>query len=1132
MTDPDLPHAPYISADDLAVELGQAFGPTDEQRAVIEAPLEPGLVVAGAGAGKTETMAGRVVWLIANRYVTPDQVLGLTFTRKAAQQLMIRVRKRLARLAGAQVVDRIDPTGGLRVLLRTVEPEISTYHTYAGRLLGDYGMLMPVEPSVRLVSETERWQIAYDVVTGWDGELDTDRTPAALTQHVLGLASSLADHLVDPGEILEADRELERLILTLPPGPRQRKAVSKDLEKQGDIQVERRELIPLVRAVAAEMRAREVLDFGSQMSLAARLALEHPDVAALERRRFGAVLLDEYQDTGHAQRVLLASVFGAWPRDEGRRGVLAPAVPDVARVPAVPDVARVPAVTAVGDPIQSIYGWRGASASNLPRFITDFPLADGSPAPRRELLTSWRNPESALRIANQASEELRERGVPVSTLRARPDAPDGDVRIALHPTVIDERAWVADAVAGFWRESVESGEPPPTTAVLVRRNADSAGLAAELGARGIPVEVVGLGGLLHTPEVQDVVALLRLAVDPLAGTAAMRLLTGPRWQLGAADLRALWERAGRIATQVGRAAAGTVGSREQLDAALDATLPAELLDVAGLGDAIADPGPAQAYSTVGFDRIKSLDREVRHMRQRLGHPLPEVVAEAERVLGVSIETRIRAARQVGARASGREHLDAFADVVVSYAERPNASLPGLLAFLTAAESIEGGLAPGDIEVATDRVQILTVHSAKGLEWEVVAVPHLSEGIFPSNRALPTWLSSPAELPPELRGDVVAEPGSSRAAEPGAGEGVPRAGFGACANRKDLEEELERHRGALKALSADEDRRLYYVAVTRTERVLLLSGHRWSEDVKKPKAPSRFLEEARVEVPDAVAVWAAEPDEDTENPLEAEPVTAPWPRDFLGAYRPAVDAGAALVLAASATEPGEHEPDPHGWAADVTALLAERERNQALELEVPVPPDLSVSQLVELRRSPAQFARRLRRPVPYRPNPYARRGTAFHAWVERRYGASRLLDLDELPGAADAGGDDDNLALLQRRFEESEWAARTPVDIEVPFEIAVAGTVLRGRMDAVFRDPGGGFTVVDWKTGAQPTEPADERAAAVQLAAYRLAWARLHGCSVDDVRAAFFYVRSGETVAPSDLLDDDGLRVLITSAGGA
>ncbi|RDH09807.1 UvrD-helicase domain-containing protein, partial [Tsukamurella pulmonis] len=325
------PHAPLISAVDLAHELGQAFAPTEEQRAVIEAPLGPCLVVAGAGAGKTETMAGRVVWLIANRYVTPDQVLGLTFTRKAAQQLMIRVRKRLARLAGAPVVDRIDPAGQLRASLRAVEPEISTYHAYAGRLLGDYGMLLPVEPSVRLVSETERWQIAYDVVTGWDEALELDRNPANLTEWVLGLSGALADHLVTPDQLEADDDELERLMGLLPPGPRQRAAPNAALLKAAEVQEQRRRLIPLVRAVAAEMRAREVLDFGSQMGLAAQLALANPDVAGLERARFGAVLLDEYQDTGHAQRMLLASLFG------GPSGAAA--------------------VTAVGDPIQSIYGW-------------------------------------------------------------------------------------------------------------------------------------------------------------------------------------------------------------------------------------------------------------------------------------------------------------------------------------------------------------------------------------------------------------------------------------------------------------------------------------------------------------------------------------------------------------------------------------------------------------------------------------------------------------------------------------------------------------------------------------------------------------------------------------------------------
>jgi hypothetical protein len=152
----------------------------------------------------------------------------------------------------------------------------------------------------------------------------------------------------------------------------------------------------------------------------------------------------------------------------------------------------------------------------------------------------------------------------------------------------------------------------------------------------------------------------------------------------------------------------------------------------------------------------------------------------------------------------------------------------------------------------------------------------------------------------------------------------------------------------------------------------------------------------------------------------------------------------------------------------------------------------VSRLVELAADPAGLASRLRRPLPLPPNPHARRGTAFHAWLEQRFGAAQLLDLDELPGAADEGSaSDDALADLQEAFLASDWADRRPVEAEVPFETVIAGVAVRGRMDAVFADPDGGFTVVDWKTGPLPD---DTRlpALAVQLAAYRLAWADLAG----------------------------------------
>ncbi|QCQ91945.1 ATP-dependent helicase [Rhodococcus sp. SGAir0479] len=1113
----------FVSPAELAEALGQ-FPPTPEQAAVIEAPLGPTLVVAGAGAGKTETMAARVVWLVANGLVEPEQVLGLTFTRKAAQQLTSRIRKRLAKLAGSALVRDLDPGGGLRSRILGSEPEVSTYHSYAGRLLSEHGLLLPIEPSATLLSETELWQLAYRVVSAWDGDLDTDRSPASITESVLALSGQLAEHLVEPADLREAHTELDKLIHTLPAGPRQKGGPSKPLLNLLEVQHQRLDLLPLVQRLAETLRREGSLDFGSQMSLAARVAAEHPEVGRCERSRFRVVLLDEYQDTGHAQRVLLSSLFGGGA-DAGL------------------------ALTAVGDPMQSIYGWRGASAANLPRFATDFPLPDGTPAPTLELLTSWRNPPEALELANMVSDPLRDRGVAVSMLRARPGAVPGDVRLALLDTVAGERAWVADRIAAEYAAARAESGKPPTAAVLVRRNADAAPVAEELRARGLAVEVVGLGGLLHTPEVADVVAMLRLVADPMAGSAAVRVLTGARWQIGAADLRALWRRAGELGIRTGYGTSGAVTDAAALGDALGSALPGEHAEQAGLADALADPGPAQRYSESGYVRICALAAELASLRERLGQPLTELVAEVERVIGIGIEAQART-RIGDVGGAGREHLDAFADVVAGYANRSSATLTGLLSFLAAAEHVENGLTPGEVEVAPDRVQVLTVHSAKGLEWEVVAVPHLTGGVFPSTQASATWLGSVAELPPTLRGDR-AVPGESA-------DGVPVLDLENVYDRKDLENEIDAHKKALARRRLDEDRRLFYVALTRTERALFVSGHHWTESGPTPKGPSPFLSELHDLVSTwegaplgVIDEWAPAPDDGSENPLTATPRTAQWPRDPLGRRRADVEQGARLVRDALAAlragageEHGGEEPgeDPDNWAADVDALLAERAARGAGTADVELPAQMSVSQLVDLAADPDELAARLRRPLPFPPNPLARRGTAFHAWVERRFGATRLLDFDELPGAADTGvGTETELALLQDAFLRSPWADRNPVEVEVPFETSVAGTVLRGRIDAVFADPDGGWTVIDWKTGAEPSA-ANERAVVMQLAAYRLAWAELIAAResqatgrpaappMDKVRAAFHYVRTGRTIAPSDLPDAERLARLIRNAG--
>lgn len=1106
---------PRFTPNDLAAALGLPE-PTTEQQAVIAAPAGPLLVVAGAGAGKTETMAARVVWLVANSFVKPENVLGLTFTRKAAHQLSARIRSRLARLAGTDLIRRADPTGELRAHLHMSEPEVSTYHAYAGRLLTEHALRLPIEPSVTLLSETELWQLAHRVVSTWDGDLDIERTPASVTSSVLALSGALDEHMADIDDLASAHVELEKLIYYLPPGPRQHPEPNQRLLGYLATQHQRLQLIPLVQRLRAVLREEGLLDYGSQMSLAARLAAGHPEVGEAERARFRVVLLDEYQDTGHSQRVLLASLFGNG---------------------ADPDLA----VTAVGDPIQSIYGWRGASAANLPRFATDFPLGDGSPAPRRELLTSWRNPISALAVANEVSEPLRRRGVPVSVLNARPGAPDGQIQVALCPDIVAERRWIAEQMSREYEAARERGEAPPTAAILVRRNRDAAAIADALHEVGLPVEVVGLGGLLETPEVQDLVAMLRLVTDPGAGPAAMRVLTGARWRLGAADIAVLWQRARELAVQSGYGAA-SVESREDLDSALENALPGEAAELPGICDAIADPGSPERYSPAGYARIAELARELAALRERIGQPLTELVADVERTMGLGIETEARGTRhETQASRAGREHLDAFADVVAGYARHPAASLAGLLSFLDAATVIENGLAPGETQVAPDRIQVLTVHSAKGLEWEVVAIPHLVDGVFPSSTSGETWLSSISQLPSSLRGDRRDDSGAASS------DGVPVLALDALTDRKQLEDTIGKHQEEFKARGLDEERRLLYVALTRTERALYVSGHQWSESGDKPKGPSVFLGELRDLAESAgavVAEWAQTPPAGAENPLTATARTRVWPIDPLGSQRPAVEAGAAGVLAAlqdvvaagedvEALQPQTQEGTK--WAADVDALLAERERRRIREVVVEMPRHMSVSNLVELANDPESLALRLRRPLPYPPNPLARRGTAFHAWLERRFGATRLLDLDELPGAADTGASPDaDLEALQEAFLASTWALRNPIEVEVPFETTIDGTVLRGRIDAVFRESDGGYSVVDWKTGAEPG-PRDRTAVSMQLAAYRIAWCDLMSARgtpvpLEKVRAAFHYVRSNKTVAPQDLPDRVGLRDLLANPG--
>jgi DNA helicase-2/ATP-dependent DNA helicase PcrA len=1069
--------------------------PTPEQAEVIEAPFEPGVVVAGAGSGKTETMAARVVWLVANDLVRPEQVLGLTFTRKAARELAARIRRRLGQLRNRGYVGTGDDPDGL-----AGDVTVSTYDAYAQRVVAEHALRLGHEPGSRLITPAMVWQFATRVVEAYDGPMDeVTRALVNVISDVIALHGELAGHLVDTDELQRYTEDLHASILARPPGrARLKGATHADTAEHLRRQLARLQLLPLVKAFEAEKRRRGVVDFSDQAALAARLADRFEEVGERERDRYAVVLLDEYQDTSHAQLVMLRGLFGA-------QGGAHP-------------------ITAVGDPFQSIYGWRGASAGTLVSVGKHF---GGSTL---SLTTSFRNGARILRAANLLAAPLRDDGLEVPELSAHSSTGDGEVVVALHNTIDDEAADITDRARQIWKADARKRARGKgrTIAILVRKWAQVDRIAHRLREAELPVEVIGLGGLLTAPPVADVVATLQVLADPTQGNALMRLVTGARWRIGPRDLHLLgaWSRrlaATRMGAEPGSQPRAQPGTN---DTDSDAADSASIIDAV---DALDSMPPESGVSPEGRRRLATLAGELRGLRRRTHQPLVDLIADVVRTLGLDVEVAAR----TGDIAVSRADIDAFFDVASDFSEQgDDPSLTSFLAYLEAAEKEERGLEPGQVEVSEDRIQVLTVHGSKGLEWDVVFVPGLVEGVFPSaGEKDKAWLSEPGELPFPLRGDR---------------DALPVLDLSGAADQTDIKEAFERFQLDAGAWARQEERRLAYVAATRARSLLVWSGYWWEENTQ-PRTPSAFLTslaEAGRQHPGEfgeVAVWVTEEERSAENPVSAEPPSHAWPYDPMGPERRAeVESGASLVAAAKhALARGESLAEPvaeaaERWDRDVELLLTERARRSAREeIVVELPEHLSVSQLVQLRKDPSGLAESIRRPVPHAPNPLARRGTAFHAWLESRFGMPQLLDVDELPGAADEqAASDEDLERLQEAFLASEWADRTPSEIEVPFEVVVGGIVIRGRADAVFavRGPDGlpGLEVVDWKTGRPPDDPDDAAARAVQLAAYRLAWAQLSGLPLERVAAAFHYVRHRRTVRPVDLLDREGLEALVTS----
>lgn len=1095
----------------LFTALGEKHMPTDQQEKVITAPLKPTLVVAGAGSGKTATMSARVTYLVASGQVDPSQVLGLTFTRKATHELRERIENRLGQLyrypgwtpsstrsntdesasadapstaAGPSTAAEAGGSNSQVQELTAVagEATVATYNSFAGSLVREWGLEVGLETDTAVLTPASSWQIMYELMENWGQEFEEPFSSLdSATELALQVANSLNENLLSVDEACELMADLGQNLKDL----RSVRGAAKAIDaKSLPAMTKRIQVLDLVERYIDYKRENSLVDFGDQVALACRIVTDErvgPRVIAQYRDRFKAVLLDEFQDTSVAQTILLSSLFAGC------------------------------GVVAVGDPNQAIYGWRGASSAALGQFHRHFSNGAG---PVLQLSTAWRNDPQILQAANRISDPLRASGqVKVEKLVKRPGV--GDERGKVWAARVQDGLAEAELIAKFL---AQRWSPSKSMAVLCRTRSQFTPIVAALIERGIPVEVVGLGGLLDVPEVADVRALMSVALDPTSADRLMRLidLVG----IDAADLDVVWSFARELVNA--RASAGQSSAEPLLAEALS-----EIVVNFGAFEAFCKKY-ACALSPAGLYQAKRLGRILQEANGAANLKLVDFISWAERALGLDVEAAARVdVNEVGARA-----LAALRAQATSFkSQNPEAGAQVFLGWLNAAQDQERGLELPEVEPAPGAVQVLTVHASKGLEWDIVVVPGLVEANFPSYRSRPkedytvlanSWITQVSEFPHTLRRDYDSLPP------------CPFIGLSPQAGKDAILAAGEEYRSELGKWEVAEERRLAYVAYTRARSQLLLTTSHYAALSKTPKMTSRFLKE--LERSQMVQFLADdERDDDLNNRALDQSSVSVWPHQLdalAGLEEPGVadvpgqavlgkQAGlslrlraAALVSAAGGCQGAGSEealqipeglaPQLDDWWRQARLLLQERQIRQENGQEIVLPSHLAATAMAKVGKE--DFIMSLRRPLPPPPSKAARLGTAFHEEMSQRLNSEgTLLSL------AEAGSD--RLSPADRK-QVNDWLDNVadleilqgynPYATEIDQEIRLAGFNVRCRIDAVFKAVEKGraqWLIVDWKTGGQ-------RVRVDQLSLYVHAWAASQGVDISQVRAAYVYVQDG------------------------
>ena len=502
------------------------------------------------------------------------------------------------------------------------------------------------------------------------------------------------------------------------------------------------------------------------------------------------------------------------------------------------------------------------------------------------------------------------------------------------------------------------------------------------------------------------------------------------------------------------------------------------------------------FSAPARARFAQFAAELALLRGHGGEPVVDLTRRVITTLGLEIE--------LASAGSDSTQLAAFTEAVAAYADVDgDASLSGLLAYL-AAERDHGVSLEQAMVTQADSVKLLTVHKAKGLEWDEVYVPGLASDVFPSLRVTDNWLRSAAALPSDLRGDADAVPQVEELSDPA----------------------LSIHAARLTEQARFAEDRLAYVAATRARRTLVATTHTWGQGLLRARTASPYFA-ALTAI--GVALHLAPPPGET-NPLVIEVTPVPWPNvgDAETRERRRVAAAAVRNVLGGVVIDGEDTPGTldeadqiAAWEATTAGLLADAAPRGAGPKALPG--HLTATGLARAVRDPDAFVSEVTRPMPRLSSRAQRTGSRFHRWLERRYSLTPALD-PELDLAVRDSLTDRELAALQAAFERGRFAGRSPAAIETPFTLVMDGNLIRGRIDAVFETTEG-FLVVDWKTGSL------SRAEPLQLAVYRIAWSEMTGTPIDLVAAAFYDVLADRLEVVEALPDRDGLVDVLAGITG-